>query len=134
MSLTLGTVSSPVVDGRCTGCGRFIRRSESHFHDPDRRKFRGPPKAHLYNWGEGAIVTRCDDVERARALAIERYRRKIDDEPGEAEERFPIDGATVQRGRVNVMDPDLTDFSWYWQQLPDDAKGPGITTAVVWRA
>lgn len=40
MSITLGTVSSPVVNGRCMGCGRFIKRTESHFHTKRQKRTR----------------------------------------------------------------------------------------------
>lgn len=130
MSIDLTTVSSAVVNGRCTGCGRFISRNESHFHSPP-RKFRGRPKAHLYDWGEGALVTRCDDPAQALPLVLALYRRDIQDEEGEAERVFRIENARIERGRINVIAPG-GEYEWWWMALPDDARGPGITTAVVW--
>lgn len=138
MTLTLGSVSSSAVDGRCTGCGRFIAVTESHFHSPP-KKFRGPPRVHIWADG-GAMVTRCENVEYARDRLMWAYARKEfqqpldllgDGERQEVEAYFPLDGGRVERGRVMVQPPE-SEYSWVWYPLPDDAKGPGITTAVVW--
>lgn len=138
MSITLGTVSSPVVNGRCAGCGRFIKRNESHFHSPP-RKFPGPPRAHLWVDG-GGMVTRCDDVEVARRLIVGKYLRDefgssaTDEDKQDAERLFSVQGATVERGRVVPQDPE-SGYSWLWYPLRGDRqhlRGPGITTAVVW--
>lgn len=141
MSIDLSTRSSPVVDGRCTGCGRFIKGTESHFHSPP-RKFRGPPKVHLFRWGEGGLVTRCDDVLAAHRLIVEKYARDEygksfpdldDDDRHDVLRHFHPDNARVERGRVNVTDPEVGEgYSWWWMRLDDQAKGPGVTTAVVW--
>lgn len=137
MSITLGTVSSPVVNGRCAGCGRFISRSESHFHSPP-RKFPGPPRAHLWVEG-GGMVTRCDDVEVARRRIIPKYLRDEfgslveDEDRADADALFRASQARVERGRV--VPCDCGECSWRWMPFPPDrqnAKGPGITTAVVW--
>lgn len=126
--------SYPEANGRCTGCGRFMRHNESHFHETEKRKFRGPPRAHLFDWDgeEGGMVTRCDDPERARSLLISKYRRDVDDEPGLAELMFPEGKGEVQRGRVNVIAPNRDIYTWWWMTLDKNAKGPGVTTAVVW--
>lgn len=140
MSITLGTRSSAVVNGRCTGCGRFIKRNESHFHSPP-RKFPGPPRAHLWVEG-GGMVTRCDDVADARHLIINKYIREsiglrpsqLDQEgTREVERLFRASDARVERGRV--VPCDCGDCAWRWMPFPADrqnAKGPGITTAVCW--
>lgn len=136
MSIDLGTRSSAVVDGRCTGCGRFISRNESHFHSPP-RKFRYRPKAHLWIEG-GGMVTRCDDIAEAQALIVAKYLRVevgslVDDiDRHVATQMFSPERAVVQRGRINVVAPESDEVSWWWMALPADAKGPGITTAVVW--
>lgn len=138
MTLTLGSVSSPVVDGRCTGCGRFIASDESHFHSPP-RKFRGPPVVHIWADG-GAMVTRCQNVEYARdrltwAFARQEFLQPLDglddEERHIVESYFPLDGGRVEKGRCTVQAYG-GDYDWVWYPLPDDARGPGITTAVVW--
>jgi hypothetical protein len=135
VSISLNTQSSLVIDGRCTGCGRFIKRNESHFHSTERRKFRGPPRAHLWIDG-GGMVTRCDDPARAAEIIQRKYLRDEIGSAVEPEERwaaeavFPVSRGVVERGRVQ---PDFTGvYSWVWYPVPDHAKGPGITTAVVW--
>ncbi len=136
MSIALGTRSAAVVNGRCTGCGRFIKKTESHFHSGP-RKFPGPPRAHLWVDG-GGMVTRCDDPEVAQGFIIRKYLRDaiggliLDEDREDAKAAFPIGTARVERGRVVPCDPDA-DYRWLWKgDLPMDAKGPGITTAVVW--
>lgn len=129
MSISLETRASTVVAGRCSDCGRFISRHESHFHGP-KRKFAGPPRAHIW-LDDGAMVTRCDDIEQARQLAMRRWRWLNDESREEAEERLPVGSGEVQRGRILVQPPE-SEYSWVWYPLPDDAKGPGVTTAVVW--
>lgn len=140
MSLTLDTRSAPVVDGRCTGCGRFIAVGESHFHS-EKRIFRGPPRVHLFAWGEGGLVTRCQNVEWAHILITRRYAKveygkwfdQLDDEERlDVLRRFPFVNGEVQRGRVNVTAPTPEGYTWWWMRLDDGARGPGITTAVVW--
>ena len=143
MSIALDTLSSPVVDGRCTGCGRFIRSDESHFHGP-KRKFRGPPKAHLFDWdgSEGGMVTRCDDPAIARPMLLRKYAREVfestldeldQQDRAQVEAMFPEGKGEIQRGRVNVIDPMSGEiYTWWWMRLDDNAKGPGVTTAVVW--
>jgi hypothetical protein len=137
--ITLGTVSSPVVNGRCTICGRFIALDTSHFHSMEKRKFRGPSKVHIWRDG-GAMVTRCDDIQRARDLATKKYARTqfgkllddLDDEEAiEVRDRFPLHGARIERGRCTVQPPEA-DYSWVWFPMANGARGPGITTAVVW--
>lgn len=121
--------SFPEVGGRCTGCGRFIAKDQSHFHETEKRKFRGPPRAHLWEDG-GGMVTRCDDVERAAQRIRAKYRHVEGASQEEAEEMFPIGKAVVQRGRCQ---PDWTrTYSWVWHPEEAHAKGLGVTTAVVW--
>lgn len=140
MSLTLDTRSSSVVDGRCTGCGQFISRDTSHFHGP-KRKFRGRPRVHLFRFGEGGLVTRCDDVRMAHDLIVYKYAREefgksfdnLDDEDRlDVLRQFPFERGIVERGRFRLHggSPQWRGLSWY--ALPDDARGPGVTTAVVW--
>lgn len=130
-------VSPPVVNGRCTGCGRFIKNTESHFHETEKRKFRGPPRAHLWVDG-GGMVTRCDDREVAAQRIQAKYLRAefgsaLDPEDRETAERlFPASKAVVERGRIQ---PDFTGtYSWVWYPVPSHVKGHGVTTAVVWYA
>jgi hypothetical protein len=139
VSLTLDTPASERRDGRCVDCGQFTDRHTVHFHGP-KPKFRGRPRAHLLNEG-GGLVTRCDDPERARDLLIREYAygvlgfrlSELNAEDREyVDNLFPLRGASVQRGRINVVAPDRDEVAWWWMQLAADAKGPGITTAVVW--
>lgn len=49
----------------------------------------------------------------------------------ETESYFPLDGGRVERGRC-VVQAYGSEYDWVWYPLPADARGPGITTAVVW--
>lgn len=130
MSLTLDTPASERRDGRCVDCGQFTSRNDVHFHGP-KRKFRGRPKVHLFREG-GGMVTRCDDPEAARALLIRKQTHEYGDDLGDAKAMFAEGKGRVERGRINVVAPESDDVSWWWMRLDDNAKGPGITTAVVW--
>lgn len=91
------------------------------------------PTPHLYLEG-GGMVTRCDDPEIARPLMVDAWIEvygliELDSEE-DAAELFPIDRASVQRGRV--VPCDCGDCSWTWHPVREGATGRGITTAVVW--
>jgi hypothetical protein len=86
------------------------------------------------------MVTRCDDVHRARDLAMVKYARVMFDSPladlgdtdlMEVRDSFPLDGARVERGRCTVQAYG-SEYSWVWYPLADGVRGPGVTTAVVW--
>ena len=129
VSINFDTVASERVNGRCVDCGRFLSRHDVHFHGP-KRKFRGRPRAHIYLYGDGGLVTRCDDVEQARDLLIRKLVYQGYDRD-EAEEMVDVDRLRISRGRIMVQTPE-SEYSWLWYPESADAVGLGITTAVEW--
>jgi hypothetical protein len=102
---------------------------------------RAKPRAHVW-LEDGGMVTGTDDAAVARPLMLDAYYDGAVDEEVEHDAEyvaglFPVEAATVQRGRIVPTGPDSSErdegYVWLWKPLPDDAKGRGVTTAVVWR-
>jgi hypothetical protein len=99
------------------------------------------PRAHIW-LEDGGMVTGCTDPTVARPLIVDAYYDGAVDEEVEHDAEyvasmFPVEQAKVQRGRIVPVGPESAQrdegYLWLWLTLPDDAKGPGITSAVVWQ-
>lgn len=91
----------------------------------------------------GILVTGCDDIERAKELAVAEYGQEIADqaghwgpgddpdrwEQGEPDAWFDTHPGKIETGRIIPAQPD-EDVSWWWRAGYTPGKR-GVTTAVL---